>query len=63
MDRGGKDARAPLGRLPILTMRVDCMHTATPRNSPGVTSDQNLEDDPAVAPSDLQDEQLYPHRF
>eukprot|EP00959_Pyramimonas_sp_CCMP1952_P266718 5576413-Pyramimonas_sp.AAC.1 len=24
MDRGGKDVRVPLGRLPILTMRVDC---------------------------------------
>eukprot|EP00959_Pyramimonas_sp_CCMP1952_P175926 3676384-Pyramimonas_sp.AAC.1 len=24
MDQGGKDARIPLGKLPILTMRVDC---------------------------------------
>eukprot|EP00959_Pyramimonas_sp_CCMP1952_P357384 7483714-Pyramimonas_sp.AAC.1 len=25
MDQGGKDARVSSGRLPILTMRVDCM--------------------------------------
>eukprot|EP00959_Pyramimonas_sp_CCMP1952_P248781 5200341-Pyramimonas_sp.AAC.1 len=24
MDRGGKDARVPLGTLPVQTMRVDC---------------------------------------
>eukprot|EP00959_Pyramimonas_sp_CCMP1952_P431099 9028787-Pyramimonas_sp.AAC.1 len=25
MDRGGKDARVPLGRLPTLTVRADCI--------------------------------------
>eukprot|EP00959_Pyramimonas_sp_CCMP1952_P194885 4075403-Pyramimonas_sp.AAC.1 len=28
MGRGGKDARVPLERLPILTVRVDCTGTA-----------------------------------
>eukprot|EP00959_Pyramimonas_sp_CCMP1952_P034885 730704-Pyramimonas_sp.AAC.1 len=31
MDRGGKDARVPLGKLPILTVLVDCIcQGATP---------------------------------
>eukprot|EP00959_Pyramimonas_sp_CCMP1952_P319261 6680475-Pyramimonas_sp.AAC.1 len=29
MDRGGRDARVPLERLPILTMRVDCTAPGT----------------------------------
>eukprot|EP00959_Pyramimonas_sp_CCMP1952_P470505 9496755-Pyramimonas_sp.AAC.1 len=36
MDRGGKDARVPLGMLPILTMRVDCRARRLP--GPGTRS-------------------------